>query len=183
MKLLPSMQGDERFDRSRRDLIPLRPVVVVVVPTKGLGQEMVCRTALAARHSLTLSRQANTLQHEYALDALSLDSDRIAHAALTGEDLWKRAEDVHALLLSPELLSRPAFASLLRVKTFYSRLVRLFVDEIHLLDEWGPDFRTAFLQLGHMWARFPPGTGITGLSATMLAGPPTERICSGLLGG
>jgi hypothetical protein len=176
MRLLLSMQGNERFDRSRRDLIPLRPVVVVVVPTKGLGQEMVRRTALAACHSLTLSRQANTLQHEYALDVLSLDSDRIAHAALTGKDLWKRTEDVHALLLSPKLLSRPAFASLLCVKTFYSCLVQLFVDKIHLLNEWGSDFCTAFLQLGHMWALFPPGTGITGLSATMLAGPLTEHI-------
>jgi superfamily II DNA helicase RecQ len=176
MKLLLSMRDDERISKARRDLIPLRPVVVVVVPTKGLGQEMVRRTALAARHSLIFSRQANTLQREYALETLAFDSDRLAQAALRGEDLWKRTEDVHVLLLSPELLSRPAFASLLRVKTFYSRLVRLVVDELHLLDEWGPDFRTAFLQLGHMWARFPPGTGITGLSATLLVGAPTERV-------
>jgi superfamily II DNA helicase RecQ len=106
-----------------------------------------------------------------------LNEDTLRAARLKGDDLWARAKTASILLLGPEMLSGQGFSTLLGTTAgFWERVFLLVIDELHLLDEWGPGFRQAFLQIASMWARFPPGTPIMGLTATLLAGAPTDRI-------
>jgi superfamily II DNA or RNA helicase len=50
MKLLLAMRSDDRIHLERRASLPEKPVMVVVVPTKGLGQQMVRRSCPRVLH-------------------------------------------------------------------------------------------------------------------------------------
>lgn len=55
------------------------------------------------------------------------------------------------------------------------------IDEVHLINEWGPDFRTAFNLIGpFLRGRLPITAAVVGLTATLQPGPPTESVCKAL---
>jgi hypothetical protein len=101
----------------------------------------------------------------------------VQKARETNQEIWKDAlTGYEVLLLSPEQLEGASFESLLRQKNFWTRLWALAVDEIHLLDSWGAEFRVSFTQIGEVHARMPAWTVLIGVTATLIAGPPTKRV-------
>ena len=94
-----------------------------------------------------------------------------------GKHIWKHVEsDMTVLLLSPEMLATPGLHQLLQNNKFKSRIYALIVDEIHLLISWGAGFRPLFQQIGFLRARFPTGTTLLGLTATLRKGKYKDNV-------
>ena len=47
--------------------------------------------------------------------------------------------------MGPEMIQSAPVARLLQSKRFLQRLGSMFIDEVHLVDEWGHTFRKDFL--------------------------------------
>ncbi|KAJ3973395.1 P-loop containing nucleoside triphosphate hydrolase protein, partial [Lentinula raphanica] len=61
--------------------------------------------------------------------------------------------------------------------SFYSRIVALGIDEIHLILSWGkPGFRISFRDIGNVLMRLPRWTTLTGVTATLPAGADTIKL-------
>lgn len=86
------------------------------------------------------------------------------------------ASTASVVLLGPEQLKSPGFRSLLGKKGFSPRLVGLGVDEIHLLNSWGLEFRPVFCQIGDARLHVSEGTVVIGTTATLRPGSPTDNI-------
>jgi superfamily II DNA helicase RecQ len=128
---------------------------------------------------LTVSPIQEAEFKKLGLHAVAINSRTLQEARYKGEDLWRKArEGTSILLLSPEQLISSGFEALLLQDKFWNRLCALGVDEIHLLDTWGQEFRKAFQQIGYMYARLPHRTTLIATTATLLAGPQTARVCS-----
>lgn len=94
-------------------------------------------------------------------------------------DLWVLAVQPHlrCLLLSPEQLSSKPFTTALSNPSFYSRIIALDIDEVHLILSWGaPGFRASFRDIGNVLMRLPRWTTLTGVTATLPAGTDTQKI-------
>jgi hypothetical protein len=83
------------------------------------------------------------------------------------------------------LLAGKKFEDFIHADSFWRRVCALADNEIQFLDTWGVSFRKAFQQIGIVHRRLRPGTIIMATTATLLAGPPRERILNyvGLGGG
>lgn len=119
--------------------------MVIVVPTKGLEEQLVCASKLLFMNNSEIFMQET---HFRCLDitALAINKDTLAIARRNGCNLWKECiEEVSAILLSPEQLSSQAFDRLLQHRSFTSRLCALGIDKVHLVQDWGnPSFQEAF---------------------------------------
>ena len=93
--------------------------------------------------------------------------------------MWIRAGESgsRVLLLSPEQLISKRLEKLVNDSGFRKRVCLLGVDELHLLDTWGHDFRKAYLQIEFMRARFESSLVMIAMTATLLPGNQTERVC------
>ncbi|TCD64684.1 hypothetical protein EIP91_003798 [Steccherinum ochraceum] len=143
---------------------PIDPAMIIVYPTNGLEEEM--------------ARSFNNI----GLPALAINSDTLQDARDRGQpSLWVQARSGYAMiLLSPEQLVSSAFDSLLQNKIFQRRLVRLGIDEAHLLNSWGLQFRKTFTQLGFVRARMASHVKIIAVTATLMDGKPFNNVCDTL---
>lgn len=76
-----------------------------------------------------------------------------------------RADQVDAILISPERLSNEGFVRdvLLPVA---DRVGLLVVDEVHCISDWGHDFRPDYRRLVHVLRQMPPNMPVLGTTAT-----------------
>ncbi|KAJ3763074.1 P-loop containing nucleoside triphosphate hydrolase protein [Lentinula raphanica] len=158
---LEKASDGHRLKKSLNRTIPQNPLCVVVYPTKGLEEEM--------------AEQFNSL----GIPSLAINEDTIRAARNKRIDLWTQAmlPQLRCLLLSPEQLSSKSFNSALSNPTFYSRIIALDVDEIHLILSWGAlGFRLCFRDIGNMLMRLPRWTTLTGVTATLSAGADTQVV-------
>lgn len=83
-------------------------------------------------------------------------------------DIWAEAktEIFQILLFSPDSTTKVA-----RPRVGY-----FVVDEIHLVYEWGLEFRSKYAMLATMRARLPEWTVFVGLTVTLEPGRETDRI-------
>lgn len=84
------------------------------------------------------------------------------------------------LLLSPEQLVSKRLEKLLNDSVFRKRVCLLTVDEVHLLDPWGSCFRKSYQQIQYTRARFESGSVAIVMTATLLPGSRTDRICESI---
>ena len=93
--------------------------------------------------------------------------------------MWIRAGETgpRVLLLSPEQLISKRLEKLVNNSAFRKRVCLLAVDEAHLLDTWGNSFRNAYLQIEFMRARFESSLVVIAMTATLLPGKQTKRVC------
>ncbi|KAF9478507.1 hypothetical protein BDN70DRAFT_808755, partial [Pholiota conissans] len=63
---------------------------------------------------------------------------------------------------------------------FRRNLVLLGIDEAHVLDPWGKDFRQAYRQIGLLRNRLPAHTSLVAVTATLCPGKETRSLCSAL---
>ena len=94
-------------------------------------------------------------------------------------DMWTRAgeEGPRVLLLSPEQLISKRLEKLVNDSVFRRRVCLLAVDEVHLLDSWGSSFRKSYQQITYMRARFESSLVAIAMTATLLPGDQTDRVC------
>ncbi|KAJ3506751.1 hypothetical protein NLJ89_g6696 [Agrocybe chaxingu] len=119
---------------------------------------------------------------EYGLTAKAVNSVTKQEADHRGENIWKDVEAGTAVILvSPEMLSSKGFEIILHSKIFQARLFAIAIDEVHLLNSWGTDFRPAFQQIAYMRARFQRRVILFAMTATLRKGKPMDSIL-GFLG-
>ncbi|KAK7455874.1 hypothetical protein VKT23_010911 [Stygiomarasmius scandens] len=145
--------------------LPTRPnpIGIVVTPTKGLVHQ---------------------LGRDFGLSVLSYDSDTVASFKRKRENIILEivnCERWQLVCLDPEHLTGKDWRTILESSKFLSNLVQSTVDEVHLINEWGRDFRIAFRLIGKfICGRLPSNASVVGLTATLLPGDPTSSICKSL---
>ena len=71
----------------------------------------------------------------------------LSGATMEGHNLWKEVEDGmwDVIEMGPKMIQMAPVAHLLQSERFCERLGFMFIDEVHLIDEWGCTFRKEFL--------------------------------------
>ncbi|TFY59485.1 hypothetical protein EVJ58_g5747 [Rhodofomes roseus] len=137
------------------------PCMLVFCPTKALEHDMEPKFQAAGLSTLVIN--ANTT--------------KAAAAVRRDGNLWKVGLSKKAvILLSPEQLATPGFFSLINDPSFAARIMALNVDEAHLLDSWGAQFRPLFREIGNVRARLPGNPILIALTATICPGPQTKTV-------
>ncbi|KAF8056278.1 P-loop containing nucleoside triphosphate hydrolase protein [Lyophyllum atratum] len=138
------------------------PMGIVITPTKGLAGNIVFEIS------------------KFGVHAVAYTSEVLTEARKTGRQLWKEIAlgQWPLVCIDPEHLTAKDWEQITNNETWRENIAFLCVDEIHLVHEWGADFRPAFRFIG-MFARSrcPPHISVFGLSATMEPGMPTSTIC------
>ncbi|KAF8057176.1 P-loop containing nucleoside triphosphate hydrolase protein [Lyophyllum atratum] len=131
------------------------PMGIVITPTKGLAANIVFEI------------------EKLGVLAIAYSSEILTEARKTGRQVWKEvAEGKWPLIcIDPEHLTAKDWEYITNSELWRKNIAFLCVDEIHLIYEWGADFRTAFRLIG-MFARgrCPPNISVFGLSATIEPG-------------
>ncbi len=89
----------------------------------------------------------------------------------TNQDNWPEisqamlADQVDAILISPERLSNEAFVEAVLLPVA-GRVGLFVVDEVHCISDWGHDFRPDYRRLIHVLRQMPPNMPILGTTAT-----------------
>ncbi|KJA13172.1 hypothetical protein HYPSUDRAFT_107574, partial [Hypholoma sublateritium FD-334 SS-4] len=139
---------------------PADPAMVVICPTTALEEDL---------------EQKMT---SYGLRAKAVNAVTKMDAECANINIWQLVEtEVTVLLISPEMLATQGFQGLLQHKRFKVQIFKLVVDEIHLLNSWGVNFRPTFQQIGLLRQRFPTSTSFIGLTGTLQKGKPYQSIC------
>ncbi|KAK6985204.1 p-loop containing nucleoside triphosphate hydrolase protein [Favolaschia claudopus] len=142
------------------------PMGIVVTPTKGLANNIVFELSKLGIHGFAYCRES------------------LADARRAGNDLTsliKSGTKWQVICVDPEHLQDKEWRVISDSPVFRSKLLFAAVDEVHLIREWGADFRIAFNTIGLFFrGRFPPSTAIVALSATLAPGPETSAICNSL---
>ncbi|KII90231.1 hypothetical protein PLICRDRAFT_53320 [Plicaturopsis crispa FD-325 SS-3] len=142
-----------------------KPVGLVISPTKGLSANIVYELAALG------------------VDALAYTSDTVTEARKTGRKLATEiAEGKYAIIcVDPEHLTSKDWGPITDDPVFRRNVVFLCVDEAHLINEWGAEFRPPFRHIGPFArGRFRPGLGILALTGTLEPGAPEKSICASL---
>ncbi|KAF9029173.1 hypothetical protein BDP27DRAFT_1277889, partial [Rhodocollybia butyracea] len=141
--------------------IPRNAVTIIVFPTKGLEEDM------------------ETAFNKLGIPSIAINEDTFKAARTRRIDLWALAVQPHlrCILLSPEQLSSKPFTTALSNPIFYSRIIALDIDEIHLILSWGaPGFRVSFRDIGNALMRLPRWNTLTGVTATLPGGTDTQKM-------
>ncbi|KAJ7779224.1 hypothetical protein B0H16DRAFT_1838657 [Mycena metata] len=142
------------------------PVGIVVTPTKGLAANIV----------LELQR-LNVTAFAYCRESLA-DARRLG---VKLADEIKACDTWQVICVDPEHLKTKEWREISESPVFRARILFAAVDEAHLINEWGVDFRLPFRIIGlFLRGRLPASTSILGLSATLEPGTATKAVCQSL---
>ena len=104
------------------------------------------------------------------IPAVAIDQDTASHASLNEHrDLVNEVRDgkYGLVIVSPEMLTSDRFKPLLADKKFGDRLRLVFIDECHLVEEQGVDFRPCYKEIGRLRHRLPTSIPWVAVSATL----------------
>ncbi|KAK6974154.1 P-loop containing nucleoside triphosphate hydrolase protein [Favolaschia claudopus] len=143
-----------------------RPVGIVITPTKGLAANIV-------------------------LELQKLDVPAFAYCHETITDYHKKGENLVKIIadcktyslicVDPEHLRDDSWRRITASDTFRANVIFGCVDEAHLINEWGAEFRPLFKHIGAFFrGRLPSSVAIMALSATIQPGAETDSICRSL---
>ncbi|KAI0040281.1 P-loop containing nucleoside triphosphate hydrolase protein, partial [Auriscalpium vulgare] len=149
-----------RLPESQRARFPANPALLAVLPKNSLEFEK------------------ETELQSLGVSTIVINADTQSAALRRGEDLWVTVQRKHisAVLLAPEQLIYKGFERLINDAGFTQRLCFLDIDEVHLLDKWGANFRKAFLEIGYVRACLPEQVRLVALTATLLDGERKHRV-------
>ncbi|KAJ7223334.1 P-loop containing nucleoside triphosphate hydrolase protein, partial [Mycena pura] len=144
----------------------LNPVGLVIMPTKGLASNIVLELI------------------KLGVSAFSYCHESLAEARRAGIDLAgviKRCETYQVVCVDPEHLRGKEWREISDFPVFRARIFYAATDEVHLINEWGFDFRPDFKLIGlFVRGRLPSTISVVGLSATLTPGPATTAVCETL---
>jgi ATP-dependent DNA helicase RecQ len=176
--VLHALAGPEARPRDDQ-LVAVRALVgsrarVLLVQATGWGKSAVYWAATAALRAegagmtlvvsplLALMRDQVAAAQRAGLRATTINS--------TNFDEWDEvltavaAGDVDVLLVSPERLSNPRFAS--RLPSLLENAGMIVIDEAHCISDWGFDFRPDYQRLSRVLLRTAPNTPVLATTAT-----------------
>ncbi|KAJ7113607.1 P-loop containing nucleoside triphosphate hydrolase protein, partial [Mycena epipterygia] len=139
-----------------------KPVGLVIAPTKGLATNIVYELG------------------ELRVPAFACTSDNLAEARKAGRNI---ASEIAAccwpiVVIDPEHLTDKDWERITDSQLFRDNIVFVCVDEVHLIDEWGAEFRPAFRHIGNfIRGRLPSHVTVFGLTATLQLGTVTKNVC------
>ena len=112
------------------------------------------------------------------MSAQAINAETLAEAGLAGRDIWAEAKTgmYQILLFSPETTATDEYDAFIHDEVARPRIGYFVIDEIHLVYEWGPEFRPLYQTLFTMRARLPEWTVFVGLTATLEPGRETDAI-------
>ncbi|THG93323.1 hypothetical protein EW026_g7882 [Hermanssonia centrifuga] len=137
-------------------------LTVVVSPTNALEIDMVNNLA------------------KLGITAAAINADTLAAARLKQPNysLWEQAKEgkYQIIFLSPEMLASPSFRAFIDTPDVRLRLGLFCVDECHLVDEWGADFRKPYASISSVRPWLPEWTSLVALTATLEPGRQTDAV-------
>lgn len=103
------------------------------------------------------------------IPAVAINEDTIRRASDQSRDLFEEVlEGKFALVIvSPEMLTGHRFGQLIRSPNFQKWLSLVFIDECHLVEEQGAEFRLCYKSIGELRARLPTSAPWIAVSATL----------------
>ncbi|KAI0028053.1 P-loop containing nucleoside triphosphate hydrolase protein [Vararia minispora EC-137] len=154
-----SLHKDPSRYSTLSEKFPSNPVLVVVLPTKGLCDEQ-----------------------KFGIKAVAITEDTVSEARMQDTTSpWMLAQtEASMIMLSPEQLTSAGFAELLEDDTFDRRIAGVAVDEAHLVDRWGRLFRKSFQQIGLIRYRMRRHVVLAAVTGTLQEGGPKKRVCASL---
>ncbi|KAK6987694.1 hypothetical protein R3P38DRAFT_3332499 [Favolaschia claudopus] len=132
-----------------------------------------------------LQRDMVSSMQKKNIPSIAINTDTLNAASLTlpARNLWSEAKaGAHRLIfIGPEMMKSVEYHAFIADKNVRSRLAQFTVDELHVADEWGVEFRKDFQDIATMRARLPDHTTFVGLSASIEPGRQYEA-CVKLMG-
>ncbi|KAF9234428.1 P-loop containing nucleoside triphosphate hydrolase protein, partial [Melanogaster broomeanus] len=118
------------------------------------------------------------------ISAVSVNADSIRHAWNEKRDLLDeiRRGKWSATIWSPEKLTARGMDEILQDPSFRKNLVCLAIDEVHVVNQWGHDFRQAYSQIGVIRKRIGHNVPILAATATLVEGPERNFLTHTLTG-
>ncbi|HKU41073.1 MAG TPA: DNA helicase RecQ [Polyangiales bacterium] len=114
----------------------------------GHGVALVVSPLIALMHDQVGALEEAGVRAAYLNSSLSAaDAERVERALMSGE--------LTLLYAAPERVNSPRFLSQLRALYDDKRLSLFAIDEAHCVSQWGHDFRSDYLALDVLHARFP----------------------------
>jgi superfamily II DNA helicase RecQ len=96
-------------------------------------------------------------------------------------DEIKNCTKWQVVCVDPEHLKTKNWREITDSPVYRARIVYAVTDEVHLINEWGVDFRLDFKNIGlFLRGRLPSSCSIVGLSATLAPGQDTKAVCQSL---
>ncbi|KAJ7237805.1 P-loop containing nucleoside triphosphate hydrolase protein [Mycena rebaudengoi] len=144
------------------------PVGMIVTPTKGLATNIVHELDKLGISALSYSRETLADSHKERRD-------------LTEE--IKSCKKWRVICVDPDRLGEKEWREISEGAVFRARILYAAADEVHLINQWGIDFRIAFKVIGRYFrGRLPDSISVVGLSATLAPGPgkDTASVCESL---
>ncbi|EEB90233.1 hypothetical protein MPER_11582 [Moniliophthora perniciosa FA553] len=143
--------------------VPIKknPVGLVIVPTKGLGNNIVDEL------------------EGFGIKAFAFTAENIAEARRSGT---KIVQDIiqskyQVVCVDPEHLREPDWYRIMNSTSFRSNVIFGCAEEAHLIDEWGSTFRPLFRHIGtFLRGRLPSSISRFALTATLQPGPSTTSL-------
>ncbi|TFY76799.1 hypothetical protein EWM64_g7210 [Hericium alpestre] len=141
-------------------LVRPHTITVVVEPTNFLEEAMAENLRAKGLMSVVINR------------------DTLLKATLEGQDLWQeaRACKYQIIALSPELLRSPEFSVMISTPYFRALWRVLAIDEAHLTDKWGADFRPLYEDIWSIRPCGPEHLTVVALSASVEPEGQTRHI-------
>jgi len=158
-----------------------KPIGIVVTPTKGLAANIVRVWTQRLLEHLPLHQVLEVAA--LGIKALAYSSDTVTRARKIRTKLHLNIAESkwNLICVDTEHLTAKDWRLIKDSSNFRDNLSLLCVDEIHLINQWGVEFRQAFDHIGR-FARgcLPASTSIIGLSVTLQPGPDTLSVCTSM---
>ncbi|KAJ6552864.1 hypothetical protein B0H19DRAFT_949358, partial [Mycena capillaripes] len=174
-----------RNPRSYPDL-PVRqlPLGIVIAPTKGLAASIVRRNLLSYSYMnsnprfMSLRNSAVLLLHIVKILSPSTEARKAGRNLVRNIAVCKTW---NVICVDPEHLREKAWRDITASEIFQANIVYGCVDEVHLINEWGVEFRPQFKHICSFFrGRLPSSASIMALSATLQSGAPSKNVCTSL---
>jgi hypothetical protein len=135
-----------------------KPIGVVITPTKGLANNIVCSFAAFFIHLFTARYKVDELS-KLNVSGFSYCSETLTEARKTGLCLAREIKECvrwQVVCVDPEHLRDKEWREITEGPIFRSNVLFACVDEAHLINSWGLSFRSAFSLIGtFLRGRFP----------------------------
>ena len=143
-------------------------VALSITPTKALGRDQVSYLRSPFANLLRPPQERSAISK--GISAVAIDEDTASHAALNDHcNLVNEVLDgkYQLVIVSPEMLTSKRLEPLLTNSRFRGRLRLVFVDECHLVEEQGSDFRPRYKEIGQLRHHLPSSVPWVAVSATL----------------
>jgi superfamily II DNA helicase RecQ len=118
------------------------------------------------------------------ISAFAYCRESIADARRSGANLVdeiKACGRWEVICVDPEHLQEREWRTIADGPVFRARLLYSAIDEAHLINIWGAEFRESFTHVGRFFRGcFPNSTSVVALTATLAPGAATSSVCTSL---